>query len=94
MRVCDKNAGRFANDFAMGTVMRICDENAGRFANGLAVGTGYEFVTRNAGRFVNDLARGTIIELGMSSDVGIKSGPKIMQKQGGLQPRALVGFLV
>ena len=39
IRVCDKNAGRFANDLAMGTVMRICDENAGRFANDLAVGT-------------------------------------------------------
>ena len=63
IRVCDKNAGRFANDLAMGTVMRICDENAGRFANDLAVGTVYEFVTRNAGRFANDLAMGTIIRI-------------------------------
>ena len=84
IRICNVNACRFASDLAIGTVMRICDENAGRFANGLAVGTGYEFVTRNAGRFVNDLARGTIIEFGMSSDVGIKSGPKIMQKLGAL----------
>ena len=39
MRVCDKNAGRFANDLAMGTVIRTRDENAGRFANDFALGT-------------------------------------------------------
>ena len=32
MRGCDKNAGRFADDLAMGTGIRISNVNAGRLA--------------------------------------------------------------
>ena len=64
-----KNAGRLANDLAMGTGIRIRDENAGRLANDPARIQSDEIVTKDAVRFSIDLAMGTVIRIPYASRI-------------------------